>query len=394
MARREALAASLLCAIAVGVGPCRGIPTFLVDADLDDDGVVTSADLGAATACLGTPIGAPQITNDPGGCPVQTGPPLTGCESADVARSGLVTPIDVALVADRMGQGVCNGSEALCGRRFDQVAYATTHNAMAARFEPYLYSPIISNQCSGVPTQLEQGIRSLMLDIHWYQPPEAEAADLYLCHSECAFGHQLLTEGLGEIRDFLAARPAEVISFIIETDADTNDMEAEIRDAFAASGLVDYAHVQTPGTPWPTLGEMVAANQRLVVLTDDASPHTGCGASGTPCPWYHYLWSQLAFETHFSYSRPSNFSCADNRGNPGNDLFILNHFLTNNIGAPNFARQVNFDPLLSSRARECWAFQDHIPNFVTVDFYEIGSVLRTTNLLNYLWGQTGGAPPE
>jgi hypothetical protein len=81
----------------------------------------------------------------------------------------------------------------------------------------------------------------------------------------------------------------------------------------------------------------------------------------------------------------------DNRGTPGNDLFILNHFLTNNIGAPNFARQVNFDPLLSTRARDCWEFQNRIPNFVTVDFYEIGSVLRTTNLLNYLWGQTGGA---
>lgn len=393
MPRRAAIAACLLVAVALGMGPCRGIPTFLVDADLDDDGVVTSADLAAVTACLGTEIGLPEIQNDAGGCPVRIGPPPTGCEPADVDQSGLVTPIDVALVADRLGQPVCNGSEALCGRRFDQVAYATTHNAMSARFEPYGYSPIISNQCSGVPTQLADGIRSLMLDIHWYQPPEADQADLYLCHAECPFGHQLLTDGLTEIGEFLAAHPAEVISFIIETNADTIDMESEIRDAFAASGLVDYAHVQTPGTPWPTLGEMVAANQRLVVLTDDSSPHTGCDASGAPCPWYHYLWSQLAFETQFSYSKPKDFSCVDNRGTPANDLFILNHFLTNNIGAPNFARQVNYDPLLSLRARDCWAFQNRIPNFVTVDFYEIGSVLRTTNLLNYLWGQTSGAPP-
>jgi len=392
MARYDAIAACLLLTFALGIGPCRGVPTFLVDADLDDDGVVTSTDFAAVTACLGAEIGLPEIQIDPGGCPVRIGPPPTGCEAADVDQSGLVTPIDVALVAERLGQPVCNGSEALCERRFDQVAYATTHNAMSARFEPYGYSPIISNQCSGVPTQLEDGIRALMLDIHWYQPPEADAPDLYLCHAECPFGHQLLTEGLTEIRDFLAARPAEVISFIIETNADTIDREAEIRDAFAASGLVDYAHVQTPGALWPTLGEMVAANQRLVVLTDDPSPHTGCDASGTPCPWYHYLWSQLAFETQFSYGRPQDFSCADNRGTPDNDLFILNHFLTNNIGAPVFARQVNFDPLLSSRARDCWEFQNHIPNFVTVDFYEIGRVLRTANLLNYLWGQTGGAP--
>jgi hypothetical protein len=54
---------------------------------------------------------------------------------------------------------------------------------------------------------------------------------------------------------------------------------------------------------------------------------------------------------------------------------------------------VNYAQLLARRARACWEFQDHVPNFVTVDFYEIGSVLRMTNLLNYLWGQTGGASP-
>jgi hypothetical protein len=394
MARRHAIAAGLLVTVALGMGPCRGIPTFLVDADLDDDGVVTSADLAAVTACLGTEIALPEIHNDAGGCPVRSGPPPTGCEAADVDRSGLVTPVDVALVAERLGQPVCNGSEALCGRRFDQVAYPTTHNAMSARFAPYGYSMLVSNQCSGVPTQLADGIRSLMLDIHWYQPPEAGTPDLYLCHSECPLGHQLLVDGLAEIRAFLDARPAEVISFIIETDADTGGREAQIRDAFDASGLLPYAHTQTPGAPWPTLAAMIAANQRLVVLTDDASPNTGCDASGTPCPWYQYLWSTFAVETRYTYSKASDFSCADNRGEPGNDLFILNHFLTNNIGAPQFARQVNHDPLLSARARECWAAQNHIPNFVTVDFYEIGSVLRTANLLNYLWGQTGGAPPQ
>ncbi len=179
-----------------------------------------------------------------------------------------------------------------------------------------------------------------------------------------------------------------MISFIIETNADTGGREAQIRDAFAASGLLPYAHAQTPGAPWPTLAAMIAANQRLVVLTDDRvaeyrlqrhrlSRVPGISTCGRASP------SRRTSRTR----KPANFSCADNRGTPGNDLFIFNHFLTNNIGAPVFARQVNYDPLLSSRARECWAAQDHIPNFVTVDFYEIGSVLRTTNLLNYLWGQ-------
>jgi hypothetical protein len=119
--------------------------------------------------------------------------------------------------------------------------------------------------------------------------------------------------------------------------------------------------VQTPGTPWPSLGQMIAANKRLVVLTDDSTPHTLCDADGNPCPWYHHLWSSLAFETHFS-----------------------------NVGAPHLAQQVNHDFLLSARARQCWDEQGQIPNFPTVDFYEIGNVVRIANLLNFLWRPEGG----
>jgi hypothetical protein len=388
--KRTALLAAIL--LALGAAACRGLPTFLVDADVDDDGVVTAGDVAIATACLGEAPPVAPGTVDGGGCPLPAPPDEAGCLASDVDRDGAVTPTDVALVAQRLGATVCNGSEALCARGYDQVAYATTHNAMAARFEPYLYSFLISNQCSGVPTQLADGIRALMLDIHFYPPPGEEEPQLLLCHSDCDFGSQLLVDGLAEIRDFLDAHPGEVLSFIIETNAETAPMEAEIRDAFAASGILPHAHVQAPGEPWPTLGEMIAANRRLVVLTDD-STRGGCDADANPCPWYHYLWNDFAFETHFTYTSPAAFSCADNRGAPGNDLFILNHFLTVNIGLPQFARQVNFDPLLSRRARECWAFHGRIPNFPTVDFYEIGSVVRTANLLNFLWGQTNGAAP-
>jgi hypothetical protein len=388
------LAVASIAAVALlASASCRGIPTFLIDPDVDDDGVVTQSDVDVVTACVGTGLSQPPVTYDFGGCPVRPPPDATGCAAADLDRDGQVTAADVAAVANRVGAPVSNGASELCERPFDQVAYATTHNAMSARFPPYDYSILISNQCSGVPTQLADGIRALMLDIHFYFPDGAEWPDLYLCHSDCDFGYQLLNDGLAEIRQWLDENPAEVIAFIIETNSDTSGMEHWIRDAFAASGLLPYAHVQVPGTPWPTLSEMIAANRRLVVLTDDSSPNTLCNADGNPCPWYHYLWSSLAFETHFSYSRPSDFSCVDNRGTPGNDLFILNHFLTNNTGAPSYAQQVNYGYLLTRRARDCWAFQGRIPNFVTVDFYEIGSVIRSVNLLNYLWGSTGGIGP-
>lgn len=365
------------------------IPVFLVDADVDDDGGVSDADVSFVEACLGTDVRVPPPPTDFFTCPLRE--PSPACAAADVDGSGIVTAVDRALVEQRVGLAVCNGSELLCGRRFDQVVYATTHNAMAATLSPAAWSILFANQCNGVPTQLADGIRALMLDFHWDQPPDAAAPDLYLCHAECQAGRQLLLEGLVEVREFLDANPGEVIAFIVETNAGTSGREAQIRDTFAASGLLPYLHVQVPGAPWPTLGEMVASGRRLVVLTDDAD-NSGCG-SADPCPWYHYLWSSFAFETPFSNATAADFVCDDLRGEPGNDLLILNHFLTQNNGSPFLARTVNFEPGLSRRARDCWEFQGRVPNFVTVDYYEIGDVLRSVDLLNFLWGQTGGVSP-
>ena len=305
-----------------------------------------------------------------------------------------MTLADVGLVAAREGAVVCNGSELLCERRFDDVAYATTHNAMAARFDPYIYSLLISNQCSGVPTQLEDGIRGLMLDIHLFAPPEAEFADLYLCHSDCDFGAQLLVDGLAEVRAFLDEHPGEIVTFIIETNSDTAPMEAEIRDDFVESGLVSYAHVQTPGAtvadarrdgrsrPAPR-----GAHRRLLAA-DRLRRRRHSLPLESPSVERLRVRDALPGE-----QRGRVHLCRPSRRAGRRPLHPEPLPDPVNIGLPRFARQVNFDPLLSRRARECWAYQGQIPNFPTVDFYEIGRVVRTTNLLNFLWGQGDGAGP-
>jgi hypothetical protein len=53
---------------------------------------------------------------------------------------------------------------------------------------------------------------------------------------------------------------------------------------------------------------------------------------------------------------------------------------------------VNYAQLRARRAREC-EFQTTFRTSWT-DFYEIGSVPRMTNLLNYLWGQNAAQRPS
>jgi hypothetical protein len=267
----------------------------------------------------------------------------------------------------------CNGHHNLCGRGYDQVRYATTHNAMSNSTDEWL-GP---NQNWDVPAQLAAGVRALMLDTYragdlnqfgQIQVPGVDPNSTYLCHALCALGKQPLADGLVEIREFLDANPGAVITLILESYL-SHELTAS---AFSAANLTPYAYQHTSGT-WPTLGQMIDAGTRLVVLQDRSV--------NASYPWLMNVWEH-AFETHYSAAAPTDFSCADNRGAPSNDLFIFNHFLTDTFGSPALAEQVNYNPLLLSRINECEAFQATTANFVTVDFVDIGDTLSTIETLN------------
>ena len=63
----------------------------------------------------------------------------------------------------------CNGAAALCERRLDEVVFPATHNSFAAYAEPGWY---FANQRYGISRQLEDGIRALLIDVHFgvYDP--------------------------------------------------------------------------------------------------------------------------------------------------------------------------------------------------------------------------------
>lgn len=290
------------------------------------------------------------------------------CDPMDGNTDGRITVDELALAASHGLEGCeaprvrrCNGAERLCARRYDEVVYATTHNAMSNAADRWQ----VPNQNLPITEQLADGIRALMLDTHEFQ------GDSFLCHSDCVFlGRQRLASGLREIGRFLDAHPDEIVTIIFEAYIDPQ----ATADAFRAAGLMDDVHSQTLDEPWPTLGTMIDAGRRLVVLSDRR-------ADPQAFPWQHYVWDH-AFETPFSFRTPGDLSCRPNRGNPDNRLFILNHFLTIDFGRPSLARQINFNPSFAARAAECAAANEALPNFVTVDFHDIGDVIDVVNELN------------
>lgn len=271
----------------------------------------------------------------------------------------------------------CNGQQSLCDRPYDQVRYVTTHNAMSSAADEWI-SP---NQNLDVPAQLEAGVRGLMLDTYragdnnqfdQIQVPDVDPDASFLCHALCALGKQPLAEGLIEIREFLDDNPGAVITFILESYL-SHELTA---NAFDEAELTPYTYVHT-ASAWPTLGQMIDAGTRLVVLQDKGVDPT--------YPWLMNVWDH-AFETHYSAATPADFSCDVNRGQLSNDLFIFNHFLTGLFGAPELAEQVNYNPMLLDRINQCEAVNAAPGNFVTVDFVDIGDAVSAVKTLNDIGG--------
>jgi len=263
---------------------------------------------------------------------------------------------------------VCNQSPyPICDQPYDAVAYATTHNAFAAAE----ISWPLPNQQYWLVRQLEDGVRAFMLDVYLFEDASKGIdLDVYLCHGNCQFKSYRFTSALDDIKTFLDTHPDEVVSIIFESYVHIDELVSR----FASVGLDSYLHEQAVGQPWPTLNEMIDSGKRLVVLSDRVD---------APRPGYHYVWS-FAFETHFSAATKADLNCSRNRGSGSNPLFILNHFLTTLGGSPTFANQINHNPYFLTRAVQCWSERSHMPNFVTVDFYEIGNTIDVVDEINRL----------
>ena len=254
----------------------------------------------------------------------------------------------------------CNGTEALCDRRYDEVCFPTTHNSMSNADGGWF----LPNQTHGLTRQLEDGIRGLMLDVH---PFDGKA---YLCHGVCDLGKQPLVEGLEEIADFLASHPREVVTIIFEAYVPASDIAAGLSEA----GLDALLYAHPDGTEWPTLRALIDAGTRLVVFAESGG--------GEPA-WYHRAWDAIS-DTNYAAQVPADLVCDLNRGALTHDLFLINNFMGNPLPGIELATQVNFNPFLGGRAQSCAAERDHIPNFIGVDFYKVGDLFAVVRDVNGL----------
>ncbi len=246
--------------------------------------------------------------------------------------------------------------------KYNEIVFLTTHNAYNSQNDGFLFP----NQNHHILRQLTDGVRALMIDVY------EQEGELIVCHATKALGYKFLHDELKLISNFLENNPNEVITIIFECYSTANNIEKAIVNA----GLKKYLYTNTNTKLWPTIGEMIETNKRLVVFSDKND-------AATNQSWYHYLW-KYAVETTFEAKDTTDFSSQFQRGKPINSLFIVNHFLSTFIGTgtPLKAKAINSNPYLERRLTKLISETGKNINFLTVDFYDIGDCIYIVNKMN------------
>ena len=257
----------------------------------------------------------------------------------------------------------------------------------------------IPNQGLNLGHQLTKGIRAMLIDTYYGVPgtidflgkklPVVNPATAstpgrgtYLCHQSCLSGATSLTAGLKVVADFLKTHPREVMAFINEAYITPDDFAAAVTE----SGLGKYVYTGST-TSWPKLSTMISTNKRVVMFTE--------GSPGAVA-WYHAAYGGIVQETPYSFLTPNLLtdpamlaaSCVAHRGGSTGSLFLMNHFITPQLG-PTYAADlvstagaVNGKTTIVNRARACQSARGRLPNIIAVDQVQLGDVIGAAKTLN------------
>jgi hypothetical protein len=302
----------------------------------------------------------------------------------------------------------CNGSAALCSRPLGEVVFPGTHNSFAASKQPGWY---FASQTYPIGRQLNDGIRALLIDIHYgvfdpavgrvrtdlategsdrnkvakQVPPRAlKVADRvaggvglgtlkgtampYLCHTLCELGADPLDRELKTIAAFLERHRDQVLIVIVEDYVPPTTIER----TFAAAGLTRYVATLHAGAPLPTLGELIASGRRLLIFAE---------VKGGSPSWYMPAFA-LIQDTPLGALHPGQLSCDRYRGEPSSPLLLLNHWIPPFPPSPTLSAQIGRAAVLRARIRRCTRERHVGGAVVAVDFYERTAVVRVAQQLN------------
>ncbi|KAF5376783.1 hypothetical protein D9757_009464 [Collybiopsis confluens] len=258
---------------------------------------------------------------------------------------------------------ICNGHAELCSRPYGNTTFLGSHDSYAFSSDPLA---LARDQEVDVTSQLNLGI---------------------------LFDGGTVVDYLNTVKTWLDANPNEVLTLLF-TNSDGLSIPDIWAPAFVQAGIDTVSYIP-PNNPmkrsdWPTLGELIDSGKRVITFMDAGAD----GTDGAPVDFILPEFTML-LEPPFDATDPS-FPCSIDRISgplsPQDHLSMLNHNLDTNlfgtgilVSDPGAASTTNGVASIIANSNGCAPLVGGVaPNFVMLDFVNIGQGLQAVNQLNGL----------
>jgi len=273
---------------------------------------------------------------------------------------------------------LCNGHAGLCPRSYGNVTFIGAHDSFAYSLDPALLS---RDQDYDIPYQMSKGVRLLQAQSHMW------GGVLHFCHTNCLlYNGGPVIDYLTKVKKFLDQNPTEVLTLLF-TNPEGASVSTVWKPIFDQAGLTPYVYVP-PHIPmkfdeWPTLGEMIKSGKRVVFFMDADSDTSQVDFI---LPEFQNIW-----ETPYGITN-SSFPCSIDRIkgplSASDHMYMINHSLNKDIfgiiiSDPWDASTTNGVNSVLSNAYGCTSFAGgRAPNFLLLDFVDLGDAFHAANILN------------
>lgn len=282
--------------------------------------------------------------------------------------------LSLFIVCFRASAQIIAGDSLLQNKPYNEVCFAGTHNSFNYAHGKTAF--IYPNQPFPVYRQLQDGIRAFMLDIH-YSKNDPDST-VYLYHQYEILGKEKLKDVFDQMAVFLENNPDEVITIIFECYVKAEDVEESLK----YSALNQFVF-HKKSDEWPLLKDMITAHERVVIFSHCA----------TYSDWYLNQ-DEYCFENDYNNHNLNDMSVKIIRGDTSKSLYIMNHFvystLNRKIANGKSNRLENIKKHLQKSALQI----NKKPNFIFVDWYNRGDLIKAVEQVNHFTFLTKGESPK
>ena len=167
----------------------------------------------------------------------------------------------------------------------------------------------------------------------------------FLCHTLCELGAEPLERGTRGDGELSERNPGQVLIVVVEDYVPPSTIER----VFGAGGADALRGDAAAHGPLPTLGQLVASGQRLLVFAEEKG--------GSPS-WYMPAFDYIQ-DTPLGALHPAQLSCARYRGEQDSPLLLINHWIPPFPPSPTLNAQIGRAAFLRARIERCTARARH-----------------------------------